>query len=255
MGGEAVPLMILAWGLIWESHSSPRDLFFPAVVWPFTSGAAHGFSSRMGSTDGSNTVGTTRNYKCWNQFVCSLLVLCSLEYTLDNDKHMMLSIPAAPFSFLPWEVGGMMCWVAVTVPAVLVKLVRVVLVVVTAVVAAVEWAGEVVSGEENGSVKLDKRERPADSSWHMADTASPCLFSTTGELSGMGVTRKGKLNLSLVFAPILLKSCAFHTDSLSLSLWFYWLESLDETGIPLNNQLMEVISWIKKIIFKFTINN
>ena len=26
------------------------------------------------------------------------------------------------------------------------------------------WAGEVLSGEENGSVKLERRERPADSS-------------------------------------------------------------------------------------------
>lgn len=74
IGGDAVPLMTLACGLIWDSHSSPRDLFFPSLAWPFTSALAHGFSSRIGSTDGSNT----------------------------------------------WELGGMMCWLAVTVPPVLV---------------------------------------------------------------------------------------------------------------------------------------
>lgn len=50
------------------------------------------------------------------------------------------------------------------------------------------WEGEELSGEENGSEKFERRERPADNSWHMADTASPGLVSTTGDISGMGVT-------------------------------------------------------------------
>lgn len=65
-----VPFVIFELELIWESHSSPLDhpADSPAFIsssafeaWPFTAGPAHGFSSRIGSTDGNKTVGKSNN--------------------------------------------------------------------------------------------------------------------------------------------------------------------------------------------------
>lgn len=105
-------------------------------------------------------------------------------------KLIIIRVSRHNQNFLPWEVGAT-DWLVATVVVTLEKAVTADVVVV--VVAAVEevkllWEGEELSGEENGSEKLERRERPADNSWHMADTASPGLVSTIGDISGMGVT-------------------------------------------------------------------
>ena len=76
--------------------------------------------------------------------------------------------------------------------------------------------------DENGSGKLDKRERPAETCWHIALTAS-ALCSVTGELSGIGATEthnyqynfqiKSKNIIILIIELISIKSCNNHDSA------------------------------------------